>query len=193
MRTYISTSWTAPAMTRIKQTYRVTSSPHGIRIQLSIIQVSVPLRVTTNVTAQPMPKAMSIRPETPRYGQMPRNLVKTRLFTITTDMKPINNTCNVSMLHVLIIRVGQGPPYLLISNIKMQKSKITAWVTSYPSYGLRLFTYNVGQSQHQSQCYKCSYRHTHCRPRHEPSARLRRGEYLYLEYRTGGKKLPDAG
>ncbi|MBA7667311.1 hypothetical protein ES703_75398 [subsurface metagenome] len=65
-RTYISTSCTAPAITSMKQTYRVTSKPSFIKTQWSIIHVSVPLRVTTNVTAIPIPKAISILPDTPR-------------------------------------------------------------------------------------------------------------------------------
>ena len=61
-------------------------------------QVSVPLSVTTKVTAIPIPKAMSIRPETPRYGQIPRNFVKTRLFISTIEIKPKSNVLNVSMI-----------------------------------------------------------------------------------------------
>ncbi len=73
--------------------------PIGVRIQCTIIQVTTPDTVITNVTAQPMPKAMSTLRDTPRNGQMPRNVEKTKLLISTTPMKiPISAPKSITHL-----------------------------------------------------------------------------------------------
>jgi len=45
--------------------------------------------VITNITANPMPKAVEIFLETPRKGQIPKNCDKTMLFTKIAAIKII--------------------------------------------------------------------------------------------------------
>jgi len=41
----------------------------------------MPARVSTKMTARPMPVAVSMDLDTPKNGQLPRNLIKRILFT----------------------------------------------------------------------------------------------------------------
>ena len=52
-----------------------------------IKKVTIVEMVRTNVTAMPMPIAVSIFFDTPRKGQMPRNCDRTMLLTKTAAMK----------------------------------------------------------------------------------------------------------
>ena len=55
-------------------------SSKGISRYSFTSQVAKEARVMTKVTAMPMPVAVSKRLDTPRKGQMPRNLFMTKLF-----------------------------------------------------------------------------------------------------------------
>jgi hypothetical protein len=65
------------------------SSPVEIR-SLSRNQLMAAETVITNVTAIPIPVAVSNLLETPRKGQIPRNLARTKLFTNMAEKKSRN-------------------------------------------------------------------------------------------------------
>jgi hypothetical protein len=68
-------------MTKIKAMVLRYSRPRGTRIYSYTSHVIIPVRVRTKITAMPMPVAVSIDRDTPKKGQLPRNLLRRMLFT----------------------------------------------------------------------------------------------------------------
>lgn len=58
----------------------------GTRIYWLIRNVTNVARAITKMTAAPIPKEVEIRVDTPKKGQIPRNWVKTMLFTNIAEM-----------------------------------------------------------------------------------------------------------
>ncbi len=76
----ISTSWTSEAITRIKATVSRNSMFNGTRINVKTIQEIIPAKVMTNITAMPIPIAVSTFLETPKKGQIPKKRITMKLF-----------------------------------------------------------------------------------------------------------------
>jgi hypothetical protein len=70
-------------MTKIKTIVCKYPRFQGSRTNVNIIHVITEARVMTKTTAIPIPIAVSIFLETPKKGQMPRNRLRTKLFTRT--------------------------------------------------------------------------------------------------------------
>ncbi len=76
----------------------------GIKTRLYMRLVTKEAKVMTKITAMPIPKAVSTLRETPKKGQMPKNLVKTKLFT-KMALKKITNRLAIPAPKNLLISV----------------------------------------------------------------------------------------
>src|SRR5690606_38709890 len=65
-------------------------------------------RVMTKATAMPMPTEVSMRLDTPRKGQMPRNLLRTKLLKKIAPKKIINSSIACLTLPLGHCRVPAG-------------------------------------------------------------------------------------
>ncbi len=83
----ISMNCTSAAMIRMKKIVCRYRRCSGINRYCCTSQETVAARVITNITANDIPTAVSTLPDTPRNGQMPRNLVNTKLLTSTADSR----------------------------------------------------------------------------------------------------------
>jgi len=77
----ISTNCTSDAITRINAIVLRNSRPSGTSSACHTKYVIIPASVITNVTAIPIPKAVSTCLDTPRKGQIPRKRESTKLLT----------------------------------------------------------------------------------------------------------------
>lgn len=77
-------------MTRMKTIICKNKRFKGTKTKLYIRLVTKEAKVITKITAMPIPSAVSTFLETPKKGQMPKNLVRTKLFT-KMALKKITN------------------------------------------------------------------------------------------------------
>jgi hypothetical protein len=77
----ISTSCTSDAMVSMKTAVRRKTRFNGKRITLKTIHVIQAARVMTNITAMPIPVAVSTVLDTPKNGHRPKKRIKTILLT----------------------------------------------------------------------------------------------------------------
>ncbi len=77
-------------MTRMNAIVCRYSSPSGFSRNSCTAHVAADANVMTNMTAAPMPAAVFIFLDTPRNGQIPRNLTTTKLFMNTAEIKAMS-------------------------------------------------------------------------------------------------------
>src|SRR6056297_1606502 len=93
----ISTNCTKEAITMIKETYLKKGRLKASSIYVLINQVAAAVKVITKVVAIPILKAVSTCLETPKKGQIPKNLTKIKLLIKTVLIKTSTTTLNSSI------------------------------------------------------------------------------------------------